>query len=643
MPLFPKMFSRASCLFFAALLTLACRADTTGTGPRLFFGAEDIPGLRARIEGPAGKAWREALQRVRQAPSTPDGLAQAAVAEALLGLLCQEKGALEASNRLLESSLSELDRILSESGKGEALGIVAESSALAASAIAFDLSRSLRTEEEETKLGSRLLRNATLLISQYSEASAADPIPVLSSLPQAAAGLCALSVSQDANLKERAAALELNCQRLLSRMLADQGAEGWPRGGIRPLRQALGSGLGAFLLAHRRLSHDDLLRNSEARKWSALLGMLALTPAQASGTTPVESICLGSLPTSTQAEPSHRWEPLTHTSGDLANLLALTDAASRDALLWTFDQCYGAKGDKSLGVAKGMDAIPVLLGALVGEGPLRPEVVVGRTWSDPSSGILLLRNAWTGPEDCLAGFTANVRPSLATASSADAGSFRLAALGGQWVVQRLRDAGDLGAPARDRENIVFVPGTHGWLGGRVETSTVHPDGSGSIVVNLDAVLTVAPPQGQAQRLVTTDDIGIRARRAWAVDYSGRSGAPVLLAVVDEIEKAPPRRWLMHTLEKDVRLLANGFQLHAANGATLRATVVTPATPRISVQKGRWTDTISIDADDNFFVIMTVQPKGQEAPLVSRRGKGLSTTVFLGRTSVRYDGNGIAIR
>jgi len=119
-----------------------------------------------------------------------------------------------------------------------------------------------------------------------------------------------------------------------------------------------------------------------------------------------------------------------------------------------------------------------------------------------------------------------------------------------------------------------------------------------------------------------------------------SGAPVLAVVVDRISGGPARRWLLHTQERDVKLRADGFDLRAANGATLHATVIAPAKPRLTVARGEGTDTVAIDGDGDFFVVMTVQREA--APALQSEGEGLRTVVRVGRRVVRYDGNGLAL-
>ena len=116
----------------------------------------------------------------------------------------------------------------------------------------------------------------------------------------------------------------------------------------------------------------------------------------------------------------------------------------------------------------------------------------------------------------------------------------------------------------------------------------------------------------------------------------------MLAVVDHISGGPTRRWLFHTGERQIQLRTDGFDIRAANGATLRATVIVPQKPRLSVSHGEWTSTIAIDGESDFFVVMTVQPPDTAHPAIRTDGKGLDTHVRLGRNTLRYDGRALLV-
>jgi hypothetical protein len=461
----------------------------------------------------------------------------------------------------------------------------------------------------------------------------------------AASGLAALCAAGSGNSdQERAARAHATaCHNAVRQVLEQLGDQGWPRESLPSLRQALAHGLGAFMLAWKHQTSDEALSARYGRPWSALYATLLIPPQTSAGSGP-ESLQFGPLNSKVLSDgPAAAWESSAALSGDTLILSCLADAATRAALLWSHQACFGAKGNGTLDLYKGSDALFALLGPLLAELPLNPAKTLPRIWKDERAGLYVMRNHWEGPDDSVMAVHANTRPHPHLPSFADAGSFRLDALGGRWAVRRAHDAADLATSSREKENAVVIPGTHGWLGGNVTRARLQADGSASLTLNLDAVHTVAPPSGMGSRIVSTTDIGIRATRCLAVDYSGRCGAPVMLVVLDRIRNGPTRRWLLHTAEKGVTLRPDGFDLKAANGATLKATILSPARPRLSVSQGRWTDTIAIDGETNFFVIFTVQPAGVEHPRPQSRGNDLETTVRLGDCQVRFDGQELAIR
>jgi len=607
--------------------------------PRLLFGAEDIPGMQSRLAEDFGKALLARQATVISAPGlSPFLSAHAAAGHAMRGVLLRSSKDLAMARTLMDIGLKQLESGAPLARQEELSPDQARASHLAALALCYDLARENWPEDFRRSCAQQLLGQATALQVQPGRRGSAQLLSSTQALQAAASGLAALAAAGDPELREQAMLVAKAARQVIVRHLAELGEHGWPRDGVGSLRVLLSHGYGSFLIAWRRNTGEDLFTPSPARHWVSLYTTLLL-----SGPKGLEAPLFGVLPRLSSPQPRPRWEENGRSGGDMSVLLSLADAASRSALLWTFEHCFGPEGDGTLDIQKGSDALLLLMGAAAPESTLNPARSFGRVWRDDSAGVILLRNRWQDANDAVAAFTTNHAPAPNLPSFADAGSFRLSALGGRWAVRRQQDEADLGDTSRDTENVVVIPGTHGWLGGGLLEARSLPDGSGTMLVNLDAVCSVAPAAGRDNRVVSTFDIGIRARRAWSVDYSGSCGAPVLMVVVDEIQNAPTRRWLLHTEEKELHLNRNGFEIRASNGAILSAQVITPEEPRMSIKRGRWTNTVSIDGEGNFFVLMTVREAGQPEPRFQVDGSGLGSVIHLGGSVIRFDGNSIAIR
>jgi hypothetical protein len=173
------------------------------------------------------------------------------------------------------------------------------------------------------------------------------------------------------------------------------------------------------------------------------------------------------------------------------------------------------------------------------------------------------------------------------------------------------------------------------------------------------------------RQVVTRDAGIHCTRSFAVDTSGRCGAPALLAVADRMTGPRPKVWALNvpglgpphngtggrpwTPSTKLDIDGNTFTLHEGS-ATLRATFVAPAGVRIARAEGNpvidapdvtaskhnpdWLRygieaTAPDETSGDFLVVFTLQNGG--APAVKASGAGLDATVTIGSRTLRFDG------
>jgi hypothetical protein len=177
-----------------------------------------------------------------------------------------------------------------------------------------------------------------------------------------------------------------------------------------------------------------------------------------------------------------------------------------------------------------------------------------------------------------------------------------------------------------------------------------PKVAGGKTVTGKSAMCTANPQAK--------DLGVKGRRSFAADYSGAAGVPGLFVVADQITGAPkPPVWQMVTDRSNtVTVAGNSFTLTAPNGATLRGTVIAPASAAITtravaygheayyhVHHGSATferTVIDVSGGDFFLVVLTLQ-KGQPPP-VTATGQGPAAKVRVGQQSIALDGDKITL-
>ncbi|MGD0897081.1 MAG: hypothetical protein ABR915_04550 [Thermoguttaceae bacterium] len=157
---------------------------------------------------------------------------------------------------------------------------------------------------------------------------------------------------------------------------------------------------------------------------------------------------------------------------------------------------------------------------------------------------------------------------------------------------------------RWEENVVMLPDNPEINEGtcsRLSCLKTEPNGSGVVGIDMNDVYATAGVAASGRRMPLYErygnvrkaesfkDSGIRGMRSIGVDYSGRSGAPCLLAVVDRIEGGKSKLWMWHmepvtggdrTRPADAgdlsrtKVEGNAFTVAHEDGATLRGTFVT---------------------------------------------------------------------
>ncbi len=287
-----------------------------------------------------------------------------------------------------------------------------------------------------------------------------------------------------------------------------------------------------------------------------------------------------------------------------------------------------------------------------------------RTWQAPGWGYHAGRSGWDEGAFIAQTF-AKGRP-IHGWNGPNAGTFRLRGLGQNWAV---------GPTARDRrrfqENVVWLPEAETNESGLGTVTHWDPKKDGSFVVSYDLDEVYGPPEKFVYskyglvKLPGKDadaEAAFSGIRSIAVDYSGKSGAPCLLAVVDRIEGEGRKLWLWQTPkapEECVKPADNGFVITGENGASLRGTFATPGKIEMTAKSRTATFTkaaghgagektfkvqinaVTVGGGDNAYFFVATVGKG-EHPEVKVKGKGLDAVVTVGKQTVRFDGEKIIL-
>ena len=260
-----------------------------------------------------------------------------------------------------------------------------------------------------------------------------------------------------------------------------------------------------------------------------------------------------------------------------ALLYPLASPAYQPAILWAWNRHVEVDGPADipkLAKVQGMrggpslDTFPVyaFVHYPLGKAAKKPGDCLPLTWEAPYHGWYCFRNRWQDQDDAVVQVFAKTRDG-GDNSTENAGAWRVLALGKEWIIgpQRFVFDGSMSFDgARGMESVVILP-DHPQINARACGKVTwnqgdSATGSGSVTIDLSQVYASANPEGKG--LYTRygsvlleknlKDIGLSGRRAFAVDFSGKSGAPVLLAVLDEVRGQTKSLWL-HQLESMTEL------------------------------------------------------------------------------------------
>lgn len=352
--------------------------------------------------------------------------------------------------------------------------------------------------------------------------------------------------------------------------------------------------------------------------------------------------------------------------------------------------------------------------------PRHPEEALPKTWVAKTYGVYLFRSGWRDANDFLVQVSAHACLN-GNKAAYRAGRLNVFGLGHKWI-------GDADAPHMVSHAVLQLTerGGKGYGNGREAFFASEPDGSGALTIDMDAVygrgvlLETAEEKVRktadiqpSHKLLTArqlrdriqekerplrranlmdsnfirmpdalDPTGDKGFRAVAVDYSGKSGAPCMLAIVDSVTSELGKQWILPiradaSFEFDddqnlgsftnkplpqvandpppvVKRDARSFTVSYGNGS-MRVTFLSPANPKISevsrtADEGKHNRTVSGAAisvtgptgkEGDFFALVTIQ-RGPPPPVVVE-GEGLKACAKVGGRVVSYDGAKITVQ
>jgi hypothetical protein len=209
-----------------------------------------------------------------------------------------------------------------------------------------------------------------------------------------------------------------------------------------------------------------------------------------------------------------------------------------------------------------------------------PGGILPRVTADRQKGGYVFRNRWQDGDDFVVQLFANSSNAGGSWGSSEGGDLRIDGLGASWAVRGQgygqgshREVVDSSA----QQSMVDVGEQQ--LGGVAQAWTTHfapeKDGSGVVSFNMDEiyvhypkVATVVTNRGRESFSIKTagdpTNLGIRAVRSMAVDYSGASGAPCLVAVADRLTGAQgSNTWTLVTEKEHIVTITNNVFVIAA--------------------------------------------------------------------------------
>lgn len=293
--------------------------------------------------------------------------------------------------------------------------------------------------------------------------------------------------------------------------------------------------------------------------------------------------------------------------------------------------------------------------------PIAPDGVFPQVWEAKTRGFYAFRNNWKdGDQSIVAQIYAKAGEDCGW-SQAEAGAFQIYGLGHAWTSKDNDSAGKEGS--RWLDNVVMLPQDpiDAWAHGRVTFFQGDAKtGGGSVSFDMARVYQFVRRIGEGKHSTTERyDGGITGLRAFAADFSGKSGVPALFAVADKVNGGGAKIWSFRLPpsgrdgpDYKLNIDANTFTITYPD-ASLKATFVSSKSVKIARVTGMMKAnplsgihdaevnaihvTNGSETDGSFLAIITLQ-KGQAPPV-----KVEDRSAKVGTVTVSFDGTKINVQ
>jgi hypothetical protein len=303
---------------------------------------------------------------------------------------------------------------------------------------------------------------------------------------------------------------------------------------------------------------------------------------------------------------------------------------------WLYDHAFGLQGNKTFGIHWAYHAGYVLMNYPFDVAPKPPAESLPWVAPDPDGGHWLFRKPWQGANDTL--IVLNPHGDFPGGTHWIVGKswdMQLFALGKLWVGSTVMGEKSDGPGAA--LPTVADPGAYNdMLSARLIDWSSTEDGKAVLSWDMSPIYMQPPPRGgpaAGQKTVRMSrggsfiDHGVRATRYMAIDLSGASGAPVLVAILDQSKGAKDFAWNLK-LAQGGKVDGNAVNVGDPAGANMRCTFIAPKAPVL-------TGGIKATGGDEYYAVITIQ--NGAAPEVKAEGDGLTAKVTVGRQVLRFDG------